>query len=305
MNYRTLGLKRWGGHKPRSSFALVSTLLLLTMLIAISTQLTTTVSIEAVVAGRRANDVAHELAVEGSLLVLADRLGETKNNQLIAELDRTGRAQFEYSAGSILVKCVIRDDGVKFNPLRFSAPSDRSRLERKLELLATRAHLPDVKVELQPILSETKADKSTSLYRWFDQLFGEVEPGELFRINEDEFSQSAAWSDAVTFWGDGRVDLRRASPDVLEAALEDIRPGLAKSIIAKRKQPPAINVLEQALVDVDAEIRQEVASRLTYDARRYAVSVETRVGADRRRWYVVVTINDKQTVLHHRSQILW
>lgn len=305
MTYRTFVLRRWGGHKPRSSFALVSTLLLLIMLIAISTQLTTTVSIEAVVAGRRANDLAHELAVDSSLLVLADRLGETKNNPYIVELDRTGRTQFEYNSGNVLVRCVMRDDGVKFNPLRFSAPSDRSRLERKLELLATRSHLPDVRVDLQPILSETKADKSTSLYRWFDQLFSEVEPGELFRINEDESSPSAAWSDVVTFWGDGRVDLRRASPEVLEAALEDIRPGLAKSIIAKRKPPPAINVLEQALVDIDAEIRQEAASRLTYDARRYAVTIDTKVGGDRRRWYVVVTINDKLMVLHHRSQMLW
>ncbi len=92
---------------------------------------------------------------------------------------------------------------------------------------------------------------------------------------------------------------------VLEAVLEDIRPGLAKKMLAARPADRSVNFLPTALTSVDAEIRQRVASRLTFDAHHYALRIDTTIDADRRRWYVVAQIHKGRVNVLHRAPITW
>ena len=65
----------------------------------------------------------------------------------------------------------------------------------------------------------------------------------------------------------------------------------------------SVNFLPTALTSVDAEIRQRVASRLTFDAHHYALRIDTTIDADRRRWYVVAQIHNGRVNVLHRAPI--
>lgn len=291
-----------------NAFALLTTILLITFLTAIVAQLVTVTSTESVIVARRARTLEHDLAVDSVLLLLADTLAETDGcrSPLIDQLDRADRAAIAFDIGRVKVRCVLRDDAARFNPLLFQRPDQRMQLERKLRTLAARRSLPSATVDLKPIRTGDQSE-SGPLYLWYDQVLSDVEPGSLFRWHEGTETRvdDPVWSEAVTFWGNGRIDLRRVDAEVLEVALEDIRPGLAKILLSARTADPSVEFIQSAMVGIDAEIRGRVAGRITYDARRYAFNIETSIGADRRRWYVVARINDNDTTVYHRSRLTW
>ena len=292
----------------RDAFALLTTILLIAMLVAVSIELTTLTATHAVSEARRHQTLAHDLAVDSALLLLADQLASTGAgpSDLIRRLDLLGRATATFEVGEVAVHCTIYDDAAKFNPNAFQRCDRQPLLKRKLTSLASRRSLPRATVDLKPLLTR-RSDGSGTLYRWYDQFLSGVEPGSMFRWNEEleDHRQRPVWSDVVTFWGDGRIDLRRVDQDVLEAVLEDIRPGLARLLLAARPADRSIDFAEAALTRVHAEIRQKVAARLTYDAHRYAIRMDTAIGADRRRWYVVAEMNDAEVSVLHRSRLTW
>lgn len=299
--------KMSGGSTWSRGFALLTTMLLITLLVAGMVELATVTSTQAVVTARRSRTLAHELAVDSALVVLADRLNESDQRlpELIEQLDRDRQAAARFSIGEVAVECTLRDDAAKFNPLLFAKPHQQVQLVRKLDTLAVRKSLPSAQVTLRPIVVESSSE-SQPLYRWFDQILHSVEPGALFNWDENSGVESRpVWSDVLTFWGDGRIDLRRVDVVLLEAALSDIRPGLARQMLSVRPKDRALDFTRTALIKVHAEIRQRVAARLTFDARRYAIRMDTSIGPDRRRWYVVAEMDpDKLNVLH-RSQLTW
>jgi len=299
---------RHGIDRRRNAFALLTTILLITFLTAIVAQLVTVTSTESVIVARRAQTVEHDLAVDSVLLLLADTLAETdgRRSSLIEQLDRAGRARIAFDIGRVKVRCVLRDDAARFNPQLFQRPDQWVQLERKLRTLTARRSLPSATVNLKPVRTADQSE-SRPLYLWYDQILSDVEPGSLFRWHEGSETRvdDPVWSDAVTFWGDGRIDLRRVDAEVLEVALEDIRPGLAKILLSARPADPSVEFIQSAMVGIDAEIRERVAARITFDTRRYAISIETSIGADRRRWYVVARINDDDTTIYHRSRLTW
>lgn len=292
----------------RRSFALLTTILLIALLVAVTGQLVTVTSTEAVSASRRHRSLAHELAVDSALLVLADRLrnGGERPSDLIRELDQLGVAQAAFEIGPVTVRCTIRDDAAKLNPLMFQRPDQQPKLVRRLTALGVYRSLPPAKVSLKPVVT-TSSSWTGAVYHWYDQILTDIEPGMVFQWNEDPGGSYSApvWSDAVTFWGDGRIDLRRVDANVLETALQDIRPGLAGLLLAARPADRSVNFLQTALTRVHAEIRQQVATRLTYNGRRYAVRINTTVNADTRRWYIVARIEDGKALVLHRSQLRW
>ena len=274
------------------------TMLLLTLLIAIVAQLTTATSVEAAILHRRAQRLAHELAVDSALILIADRLQESP--QLEQALDRQGSAEMSFTVGSISVAAFIQDDGSKLSLLPWSLESDGAKLTHKLAMLGGSFSLSTPRIELRPLeVGTTRLQR----YRWFDQLFTDAQPGQFIRL--DDHRENKVWSDAVTFWGDGRIDLRRVSAQVLEVALEDIQPGLASRILAARPKGLADNALDVALTPVHAELRQQVASRLAYNLHRYSLELTTSAHADRKRWYIVATIQKGRCDVLHRSQVTW
>jgi hypothetical protein len=289
------------------AFALMMTVLLITMLVAVVAQLAATTASQSVIDGRRHRGLDHRLAMESALLLLAGRLDESTGdrNELILELDRAGRAAAEFEIGAVRVSATIQDDAAKFNPYRFQRSEQDVLLERKLGHIQAMGGLPATSVKLRPLPVE-RGNDAAHAYRWFDQLLDDVQPGAVFDWGEESGEpQRRCWSDAVTLWGDGRVALRRVRREVLEAALEDIRPGLAGKLLRHRLSDRAINFLSEALAEVDAEVRDRVAQRVTFDAHRFAIVVETAIEGDRRGWYVVAEIADGDVAVLHRSRMTW
>lgn len=281
----------------------MATVLLIALLVAVCGELATLTSTESLIAHRHANNQAHELTVDSCLWVVADRLTSVQGQPsvLIVNLDQFGVAETEFDLGGAYVHCTLTDDAAKFNPNLFQRSDQEALLIRKLNLLGQQHGLQS-RTLLQPI----RADKDVqgARFQWFDQLLTGVEPGEIFRL-DGSIVGTPVWSDVVTFWGEGKIDVRRVAPQVLEATLEDIQSGLAAKILATRNADRSADFLAAALVTVPAENRQKVSDRLTFDAKRYSLSIETKIGADVRRCYVVARIDRNKIDVLHRSAITW
>lgn len=295
--------------RTRHGFALVATLLLLTLLIAVSAQMATQACVESAASARRHRTLLHELALDSAVLRIGEQLAvpDAEALEWIRALDRTGLAFVEWKFGETEVRCSLGDDAAKFNPVLFQRPDQTSILTRKLKLMAERKALRTAEVSLRPLVADSGATKGAGLYRWFDQLLDDMEPGVLFRWtgNDSQEVDAPVWSDVMTFWGDGRIDLRRVDSDVLETVLEDLQPGLAHSMLKARTADRSVNFLPTALIDVPAELRSSVTERIGYDLRRYALRIQTAVGSDRRQWYVVLRADGRSTKVLHRSQPTW
>ncbi len=291
----------------RKAVALITTLLLITLLIAVTSQLVTATAVESVSAARRHRSLLHELAVRSALIVVTDRLSaqDGQDNPLIRELDQSGAAETLVSVGPLTVRCVLRDDASKFNPNLFPRADQQNILRRKLSLLRDQLSLPPVQPLIKP-LSTKNASAAGAVFYGFDQLFTGIAPGAIIRWSNDSGADvSNVWSDMITFWGDGRVNLRRVNETVLEAVLEDVEAGLGRRILDARTTDRTMNFLQAGLIGVSAEIRERVASRLTIDSHRYSIMIETSLEADRRRWLVVAVIDQGEFQLLHRSQLTW
>lgn len=295
-------------HRRRSAFALITSVLLLALVLSVAMQLVVNTSAEAVAAARQHRSLAHKLAVDSTLILLEESFANPTEpgGTLLEALDRDGFAEATYTIGDGSVHCRIEDDGAKFDPIVLQRPGEEHKLTRALETLMMRRELPNATVTLWPQVATT-GEGSARLYHWYDQLLAGAEPGVLFRLQaaEDAAESQAVWSDAVTFWGNGRIDLRRVTPAVLESTLSDLRPGLAQQILARRPRNPAMDFTQSALTAVEAGVRAAVADRLSFDAKRYAIEMTTRVADESRRWYVVATITDSDMTIHHRSRITW
>lgn len=281
-------------------FALLTTLLLLALLIAVVGQLAATTAMSAAAAKRRHASLAHELAVDSVLAVLPDRL--TAESPLVAQLDIAGRASMQLDLDGVVAVCTITDDATKLDPNRWPRPDQGVVLARKLRALGDRRGLPG-RVEIKPV-SVDSPDKPGRPYHGFDQLVADADPMSLMPWGAQE-GESPTWSDVVTLWGDGRIALRRADPEILDIVLEDIRPGLGRALLADRPRRRDVDFVQTALIRVDAELRQRVAERITFDARRYALAITTIVGGDRRHWYVVAGVEKGRLTVLQRSQVTW
>lgn len=289
----------------RSSFALIATLLLIVLMITTGAALSTAAGVEAVIADRQARTGMHELAVESALVVIAARLADTDAGaRVLGDLDRRGSHHLGLHTGQVHVYCRITDDGAKFNPNLFPRPDQANLLARKLIMLATRSGLQAAALNPRPIVTEygsTPGRRYASLDQIVDGDGALVHHWQIADYQRPNF----AWSDVLTCWGDGRVDLRRAGRDALEAALDDLAPGLSSKLLAARPAQPGVNYLQAALERVDAGIRPQVAQRITGNAHRYAVRLNTDIEGDVRRWYVVATIKNSKAIVLHRSRVTW
>jgi hypothetical protein len=143
---------------------------------------------------------------------------------------------------------------------------------------------------------------SLNRYVWFDQLFEDVTPGTLFQWSDED--EHGVWSDVLSCFGTGRVDVRRADRRVLTVLLSDLDRSLAGKIITARQQSDR-NPLDEALRSVSADVRGEAQARLAHGLNRYALALQTAMGADRRRWWVVATIGEERIDVVYRGRLQW
>lgn len=293
-------MRRNGIGFTRSGFALLTTMLLLVLLIATTAEVATISVTASISASRRANSLRHELAVDSMLAWMNDQFQSSRKGRpyWVDELTTEGKAQVTQEFGSVEVRVRVSYDSAKLNPNRWQHPTQRGLLARKLSVLQHRFHL-DGQVVLQPI-----GGNSPRRFLWFDQLLTDLSPDGLFPIGDD--SKTLRWSDVVTFWGDGAVDLRFAAPEVLDAVLEDLQPGLGSLLAAKRSDPNEVGIQESKLLaHLSSDIRSQVAERIAAQSNRFAIQFETAIGADLRRWFVVAVLGGEQPQILHRGQITW
>ena len=282
----------------RRGFALIITLMLVVLLATTMAQLATVTSVESIRIERRVNTLTHELAADSALRVAAQRL--RNGSAVVSDIDRLGSHVFTMKLGRCRVRCRIADDGAKFDVRAFDQDSTAFPLRRKLEALGRRFALTETRIRLKPLAADSRPPSQR--YVWFDQLFESPDPGALFCWTPDE--PYVAWSDVVTCFGTGRVDVRRASRQVLDVLLGDLDRSLGRKISTIRKRHGGVD-LQDILQAVDADVRQKVSARIAHGLERYALTIETAVRADLRQWYVVATINDQTIDVHYRGQIQW
>lgn len=287
----------------RRGVVLLLTLLLLAILAAAAAELALLSSIDATTSFREGNDLQHRLAVDSVLEWMAAESAE--DDRLNRELDRTGSVQRSWQLGDCHILCRIADDGAK---LDVRALPDERTLSRRLRACMTQVDLPRCRIRPRPAedASGNEAD-----YLWFDQLFDELPAAALFGAGTvtagPPGAEGPVWSDVVTVFGQGRIDLRRTPAEVLEIALGDIDRGLGRKLCAARDRLSGSesSPLAAALATLDGSVRQQAAARLAYDLHRYALTIETAIGADRRRWFVVATIVEGKHSVHYRGAIRW
>ncbi|MBN1510669.1 MAG: hypothetical protein JXB13_01520 [Phycisphaerae bacterium] len=291
------------GIRRRSGVALVMTLLLVVLAAAVSARLVATAGIEAVRTHRSVNTLQHGLAVDSAIRVAAvhlDRRSPERGPDGLLEADPV-----TFTLGECVVWCRIADDGGKFNVAAFATPEQDRTLASNLRRLQRSLSLPAARVDLRP--SEAGPDEpAVPRYVWFDQVLADRSPDGVFRDPADASEDTLAWSDVVTFFGDGRVDVRRARPEVLRAVLADVGPQAADAILAARHHATESATLAELLQKVGPEDRERVQSRIALDLQRYALTIETRIGSDCRRWYVVATLaHGRVQHVNYRGQIVW
>lgn len=285
------------------AFVLLTTMLLIALMTAVTAQVVTVGAVGGAVGARRDRTLQHDLALESGLLLIEDILAGPSAKHLLHELDRFGTTGLRFAIGDVEIRGTLRDEGAKFHPRWFNRPDQEPLLSRVLTRLGSRSGLAPAQVDLKPVATASRSDR-TLFYHWFDQLLADVQPGQILRLHEDE-DLHPTWSDVVTLWGDGRVDLRRSDAAVLDAALSDLQPGLADAMLQMRPADRTINFLRSALERVPAELRQTVSQRVGFDLRRYAIEVDTIIGADRRRWFVVAGHRANRLEVLHRGMVTW
>lgn len=288
----------------RGAFALLTTMLLLVLLIAVTAELSTLAATGAMSTQRGVQSLHHQLAVDSAILWIHEQLPskEGREPDLYKDLETLGQAKLTFDIGKVHVEALLRSDAAKLNPTRWQRADQQGMLSRKLSTLQQRFSLSG-RPQLQPIASEVNGPR----YRWFDQVIGDAQPESFFRWNEQLGTPptETVWTDVITFWGDGKIDLRYASADVLEATLEDLCPGLAETLLAARTANRSMDIVATALANVPDDLRNQIAERLTFGARRFAIRLQTSIGADRRQWYLVVNLGGEKPQVLHRSQLTW
>ncbi|MCZ6654717.1 MAG: hypothetical protein O7D91_17035, partial [Planctomycetota bacterium] len=196
--------------------------------------------------------------------------------------------------------CRVADDGAKLDVSAFAdGPNDRD-LQRKLVSLARRFDLETAGIALRPVTDESGAEQRR--YLWFDQLFADDARHELFRLNAQR--EQVVWSDLITCFGSGVVDIRRARTGVLAVLFDDVDRALPRRIVALRSKPGP-DVIQRVLQQVHPDRRDAARARIGWGLQRYALEIDTVIRGDRRRWYVVATLNNDTAEVHYRGQIRW
>lgn len=285
----------------RRSIALLMTLMLVAFLATLGAGLATTASVESIRSARHANDLQHELAVDSALRWFAKAEDKIKTDSTKSS---SRNRWFDLVVGDCTVHCRVAYDAAKLDVTAYAGKGQTVMLERKLRDLGRRMDLPDVKVDARPIHKSWRKRERLASYVWFDQLFVDPEVGAYFNTIYPEASESepVSWSDVVTLWGDGRVDVRYAPDDVLRVVLSDVDRSAAEQIIAARAEGDE-NPMPR---DLDGSIDKQVRDRLTTNSNRYALTLETAIDADRRSWYVVAEVGGTRIrKIHYRGQVRW
>lgn len=302
-------------HHRRRAIALLMTLLLVVLLVAAVSRTATTAAVASIRAAHCANNLQHRLAVDGVLRVAAAQVLSNDDDRQAIEHGATQNIRLVLA--NCVTTCTIMSDASKLSVRAFERREDRILLARKLTSLQQRLSLANAEVRLQPTLERASGRGAGQVrmrgerYLWFDQLFENTAPEAYFVPATFQAMESGprapdCWSEAVTLWGDGRVDVLSANHAVLRVLLDDVDPTAADAVLNARNDPRKPDPLAVVLNDCDENTRRELQRRLGRGIARYALYIQTTIETDQRHWYVVTDLSDASGgVVYYRGQVQW
>jgi hypothetical protein len=275
----------------RRGVALLTVLLLLTLLIAVVGEMVSVSGTEAILATRQANDLSHELALASAIDLVSGLLQTDLNAR--SRVNRGEAVPLNVPLPGCSVQALIRSDGAKFDVAAFAEAKQATLLADKIRSVGRRKGIAAVAVTLRPIQQTLPGSRP---YLWFDQLLEQPDPLAIFHWPGDP-RPGDRWSDWITVFGSGQVDLQASDEPVLTAMLDDIQEGLGRQILENRPQDPANanDGVETALQGIEQQaVRDAARARLAWGLNRYSLQAVTAIGTDVRVSYVVLTIPDAQ-----------
>ena len=276
----------------RRGAMLVLVLASLALAAALIAPLATLSGIEAVEGGYHAATLRHRLAAESVLVVLPELLAQDSRVQ--RELDRTNRYYLTLALGDLHVDVLIQDDSAKLPMELFERTRHPEARRSALQTLQAAAGLPALDLAEAPHAGEgRRAADSLPWTGCLDDLFACPSDAVLFGTPRSP----RTWTHCLTPAGH-TVHAWRADAAVLEAALQDLSPGLGTQLVHRRagRAKPDLDELLGAL-ELPGDVRREVAARLTVRTERYSLLVRTRLGRDVRQRYLICDAADSTNVL--------
>jgi hypothetical protein len=228
--------------------------------------------------------------------------------------DGRGEARMSFRLGGQSVTLVFGDEQAKANVNLLYALDGRAGADRAVRALAQAAGATAMRVELRPARieqrdedeaeprhdgAEAKAGKLRSDAEILLELT--VEPafegwGQVFRgAGADDLLRRRGPLPAVasnlTCWGDGMVNVRRASPEAITAACERwLRPGEVAKLVAARDEDPDFDLWEALDALALSEDRLEAVELLLTDEST-CYSLWTIIRTGEREWYDLAVAN--------------
>ena len=266
----------------------------LTIAAALVTPLALLRGVEAGEGGPRSATLRHRLAAESTVAVLPELLAADPRLQI--QLERYNSAQVRFVLADLHVEVLIQDDTAKLPVALLGYARRPEALPNGLRTLQAAAGLPPLSLNYTRPSQISRGQEPTAALAWsgcLDDLFADPSDSALFGTPR----AARAWTHYLTPLG-RRVHAYRAAPAVLEAALQDLAPGLGTQLAHQRgsQSKPDLGELLEAL-ELPEPVRREAAGRLTTRSQRFSLLIRTRLGPDVRQRYVVCDAADPPRVL--------
>ena len=263
----------------RRAALMVVVLLTLALAAAIAAPLGRIGLTEAVSAGATADALRHRLAMESVVTLLPHWIRD--DQRIRDDLDRYNQATLQFVVGGVAVQVLLQDDSAKL-PV---AALVRSRNEIWLDAALARLQTGSSRAPLRRVATPTHG------LACLDDLFLAATDDDLF----GKTTQSPGWSGVLTPLGE-TINLGRAAPDVVAAALSDLDPRVAEQVFKAWRRSDRTD-LTPILATVSGPTAERLARRFAIGTTRYSLLVRTTLRDDVRRRYWVCTADEAPVVL--------
>jgi hypothetical protein len=238
-----------------------------------------------------ANQVQRELQLRWGVRSINELCLPAAEQLLCAEAETEGRAAatagYTVNLGGIRFGLLLSDEQSKINVNHLAVGGDEGELYeaiRRLQLFATRP------LSLAPRARRVRTSlvqRSEALFGAYDQVLSYDHPSQLVDINSPRNSAIAA----LTCWGDGTVNFKRASITVLEMRLKGLLDyAEVNDLVGFVLNQPDCTLNEAVkYVELRAEKAAAVQAALTDQSNCYSLWVVAR--GRRRKWHYLSIVD--------------
>ena len=187
---------------------------------------------------------------------------------------------------------VITDEQTKANVNTMVALHDRGGAQVRLDDLLRQRVGPGFSQDIGVRLRTYRHDRSGETENpyaaivAFDQVFARQAPDRLLRPDDPQ----RGLAEAVTCWGDGRLNFRRTPADILEAVCTGPLPrSTVGALLDAREQQPTRSLDDtlQSIASFDEDEKQRVGEWLTDESSTYGLWIVADNGQRKRRFFAV------------------